>query len=489
MKLETLVQDIPKIAVARIIDIEISGIKYDSRLIKPGDLFVAIKGFKTDGHQYIKNALANGASAVVLEDEVYCSPDFPWVLVENARNALADLSVIFYNYPSQKIILVGVTGTNGKTTTTNLIAKIFEDQGHEVGLIGTIHNRIGKRIIPVERTTPESSDLQELLSEMVTEGVTCVVMEVSSHALDLARVRGCEFDITVFTNLTQDHLDYHKTMEDYYRAKAKLFTDLGLNSTKKNRKVAVINGDNPWGQKLLAETTQKQISYGVDEDVDLKAEEIKITANGVSYCIEREKVDLKLTGKFNVYNSLAALAVAKSQGYALEDAIKSLEDISSIAGRFELVQGGGDFAVIVDYAHTPDGLINILTTAEEFTKGRIITVFGCGGDRDRTKRPLMGKAAAEHSDYLIITSDNPRTENPEQIIEDILPGVNEIISKNKYQVVVERKEAIREALKMAQKDDIVIIAGKGHETYQEINGKKYPFDDKLVALQCLQELQ
>jgi len=485
MKLEALINELPMVAVARIIDIEVTGIKYDSRQVQKGDLFVAIKGFKTDGHEYIKQAVANGACAVVLEDKSFCSSEFPWVLVENSRNTLADISAIFYGHPSRKFLLVGVTGTNGKTTTTNLIAKIFEEQGRKVGLVGTIHNRIGEKVIPVERTTPESSDLQELFSQMVIEGVTCVVMEVSSHALDLARVRGSEFDIAVFTNLTQDHLDYHKSMEEYYRAKSKLFIELGKDAAKDNKKIAVINGDDPWGQKLLSETSVEKISYGIEKEVDIKAEEIKITNSGVSYLVNKEKVNLQLTGKFNVYNSLAALAVAKSQAVSLGKAINTLENITGIAGRFQLVEGTEDFAVIVDYAHTPDSLVNILTTAQEFAKGRIITVFGCGGDRDRTKRPIMGKAAAQYSDFSIVTSDNPRTEDPQQIIEDILPGIKEAASSDKYRVVVDRKEAITEALKMAKKDDIIIIAGKGHETYQEINGKKYPFDDKKVAEEIL----
>jgi len=485
MKLEALIKEIPKISVAQIMDIEITGIKYDSRQVQEGDLFVAIKGFKTDGHRYIKNALAQGAAAVVLEDKSYCSTEFPWILVENSRKALADLSAAFYDHPSRKFLLIGVTGTNGKTTTTNLIAKILEDQGEKVGLVGTIHNRIGEKIIPVERTTPESSDLQELFSQMVREGVTGVVMEVSSHALDLARVRGCEFDIAVFTNLTQDHLDYHKSMEEYYQAKAKLFTELGKNAAKNYKKVAIINGDDPWGGRLLEETPVEKLSYGIDKNVDLKAEEIKISSSGVSYLLNGEKVNLQLTGKFNVYNSLASLAVVQSLQIPPEKAIGTLEKVTGIAGRFQLVEGAEDFAVIVDYAHTPDSLINILTTAQEFAKGRIITVFGCGGDRDRTKRPIMGKAAAQYSDYAIVTSDNPRTEDPQQIIEDILPGIKEVAGSDKYRVVVDRKEAITEALKMAKKDDIVIIAGKGHETYQEINGKKYPFDDKKVAEEIL----
>ncbi|NLT95195.1 MAG: UDP-N-acetylmuramoyl-L-alanyl-D-glutamate--2,6-diaminopimelate ligase [Clostridia bacterium] len=489
MKLNKLIQDIPIIAVSEDLNnIEVKGIKYDSRQVKQGDLFVAIKGFKTDGHKFIKNALENGASAFIIEDKNYCSDEYPWVLVENSRIALADLSAVFFDHPSAKFLLIGVTGTNGKTTTTNLIAKIFEDQGHKVGLVGTIHNRIGQKILPVERTTPEASDLQELFAQMAAEGVSCVVMEVSSHALDLARVKGCQFDIAVFTNLTQDHLDYHQSMEEYFKAKAKLFTGLGRENSKNYRKVAVINGDDTWGQKLLSEITAEKISYGTENDVNFKAENIIITSTGVSYRVNDNDITLQLTGKFNVYNSLAALAVAYSQGIPLEQAIKSLENVSGIPGRFQLIEGTQDFAVIVDYAHTPDSLINILTTAREFAQGRSITVFGCGGDRDRTKRPLMGKAAAQYSDFTIITSDNPRTEDPEKIIEDILPGVKEIVGPEKYQVITDRKEAIKEALKMAKKDDIILIAGKGHETYQEINGVKYPFDDKKIAEELLKQL-
>jgi UDP-N-acetylmuramoyl-L-alanyl-D-glutamate--2,6-diaminopimelate ligase len=485
VKLETLIGKIEKKSVSKIIGLEITGIKYDSRQVSRGDLFVAIKGFKTDGHLYIGKAMENGASAVVIEDEKYCSDQYPWIFVANSRSALADLSAAFYDYPSRKFTLIGVTGTNGKTTTTNLIAKIFEDQGKKVGLIGTIHNRIGDKIIPVERTTPESSDLQKLFQEMVENDVNYVVMEVSSHALDLERVRGSEFDIAVFTNLTQDHLDYHQTMEEYYQAKAKLFKGMGT----KNVKFAVINGDDSWGQKLLKETESAKISYGIDYEVDVKAENIKISASGVSYHIGTNPVKLQLTGKFNVYNSLAALTVALAEGVSLKDAIASLEKVSGIAGRFQLVEGTEDFAVIVDYAHTPDSLVNILTTAREFARGRIITVFGCGGDRDRSKRPLMGKAAAQYSDYCIVTSDNPRSEDPERIIKDILPGLEEIMDKDKYQTIIDRKRAIEEAINLARKDDIIIIAGKGHETYQEIKGRKYPFDDKRVAEEILKAVK
>ncbi|MFZ7104947.1 MAG: UDP-N-acetylmuramoyl-L-alanyl-D-glutamate--2,6-diaminopimelate ligase [Peptococcaceae bacterium] len=469
-------------------NISIGGIKYDSRTVGQGELFIAIKGFKTDGHQFIDKAIANGAVAIVIENESFSTDKCPWILVENGRTALADLSAAFYNYPSRELILIGVTGTNGKTTTANLIAKIFADQGHKIGLIGTIHNRIGDKILPGERTTPESSDLQYLFKEMLADGVGVVVMEVSSHALDLERVRGCDFDVAVFTNLTQDHLDYHQTMEEYYQAKAKLFINLVNRDSRRKDKFAVINGDDPWGQKLLADTRVKVLSYGIAGNVSLKAENIKVTSAGVNYQIQDNCLKLKLTGKFNVYNSLAALAVAVGKGIPISRAAASLEEVAGIPGRFQLVQGAEDFAVIVDYAHTPDSLINILTTARELTAGRIITVFGCGGDRDRTKRPLMGKAAARYSDYCIVTSDNPRTEDPRTIIRDILPGLEEVAGEEKYRVMADRKKAIQEALQIARKGDSVIIAGKGHETYQEINGEKYPFDDKAIAEEILKNM-
>lgn len=481
MKLKDLVDQIEKKTLSNIAQVQVGGIKYDSRQVKKDDLFVAIKGFKSNGHEYIKSALKNGASAVVLEDESYCSDNFPWVLVPNSRAALADLSAVFFDYPSRKFVLIGVTGTNGKTTTTNLIAKILEGQGNKVGLIGTIHNRIGAKIIPVERTTPESSDLQQLFQEMVENEVSHVVMEVSSHALDLERVRGSEYDIAVFTNLTQDHLDYHGNMEEYFQAKAKLFKELLTKGHKKQKKAAVINIDDTWGEKLLKECLTTSISYGIENGANLKAEKIVVTASGVNYEVAGKPVNLQLTGKFNVYNSLAALSVAQALGISLDEAITTLERVPGISGRFQLVEGTKDFAIIVDYAHTPDSLVNVLTTVQEFVQGRIITVFGCGGDRDRTKRPLMGKAAAKYSDYCFVTSDNPRSEEPEAIITDIIPGVEEIMTKEQYQVVVDRKEAIEKAINFADKGDVIVIAGKGHETYQEIKGKKYPFDDKEIA--------
>lgn len=462
-------------------NIDIKGIQYDSRSVKEGELFVAIKGFNVDGHHYINKAIENGASVIVIEDKAYCSDNYNWILVSDSRAALADLSARFYAYPSRKFTLIGITGTNGKTTTANLIAQILEDQGEKIGLIGTIHNRIASKIIPVERTTPESRDLQELFSEMVQNDVSYVIMEVSSHALDLMRVRGSEFDIAVFTNLTQDHLDYHETMEDYFSAKEKLFLELNDNSFKSQQKYAIFNKDDSWGKFLSEKYIRNQISYSIEEDANFKAEDIKISAQGVGYKIHQKEVNLKLTGKFNVYNSLAALAVASAVNIPLEEAIKSLELIEGVAGRFQVVDNPYGFSVIIDYAHTADSLINILTTAGEFVQNKIITVFGCGGNRDKGKRPKMGEAAGKYSDYCIITSDNPRFEDPEEIIADILPGIKKGKKPDQYKIIVKRKEAIEKAVELAAKGDIIIIAGKGHETYQEINGEKYPFDDKQIV--------
>ncbi|SMB96442.1 UDP-N-acetylmuramoylalanyl-D-glutamate--2,6-diaminopimelate ligase [Desulfonispora thiosulfatigenes DSM 11270] len=485
MQIEKLMYDYNILDSHNIDDIDLKGIQYDSRSIKEGDLFIAIKGFKVNGHHYINDALKNGASIVLIEDKNYCSHDYPWILVSDSRAALADLSAKYFGYPSRNFTLIGITGTNGKTTTSNLIAKILEEQGEKVGLIGTIHNRIGSEILPVERTTPESRDLQELFAQMVQKDVTYVIMEVSSHALDLMRVRGSEFDIAVFTNLTQDHLDYHETMENYFNAKSKLFFELTNESSKKQKKYAIINKDDEWGKLLLQKYRGNKISYSIEEDTDFKAEEIKISAKGVEYNVNKTKVNLKLTGKFNVYNSLAALAVASSINIPLKKAIKTIEEINGVAGRFQVINNSCGFSVIIDYAHTADSLVNILTTAKEFVQNKIITVFGCGGDRDKSKRPKMGEAAAKYSDYCIVTSDNPRTENPEAIIKDILPGIQKEISNEQYEIIINRKDAIKKAVEVAHEGDIIIIAGKGHETYQEINGKKYPFDDKEIVEELL----
>ncbi len=465
----------------------ITGIQYDSRKVELGNLFIAVKGFETDGHQYIRQALDNGAIAIMISDEAYCSNEYPWILVEDSRLALAQISSAFYGNPSEKLTLIGVTGTNGKTTVTNLICSIIEAQGEKTGLIGTIHNRIGDRVLEGSRTTPESLDLQRMFAEMVEEGIRYAVMEVSSHALELQRVACCDFDMAVFTNLTQDHLDYHETMENYCKAKTLLFRTLGEKGEKTGlQKTAIINIDDAWSNHFMVASNAPVITYGIHKDASLKAEAVQVTDNGVCYTVDDMPVNLQLNGNFNVYNSLAALAVGEALGFPVAEVIKALEQVPGIAGRFQKVDSDKAYTVIVDYAHTPDGLENVISTAKAFAKGRVITVFGCGGDRDRTKRPLMGKVAAQLSNYCVMTSDNPRTENPEQIIADILPGVQEHMTELAYHVEVNRKKAIAYAIDMAQPGDVVLLAGKGHENYQDINGVKHHFDDYEIAAALVQ---
>jgi len=474
-------------------DREIHGITYDSRKVKPGYLFVAIKGFKQDGHDYIQQALENGAVAVIAEKKIILPPNIAWAVVNNSRQALALLGARFYGNPSNYIKVIGVTGTNGKTTTTNLIAAVLEKAGHKTGLVGTINNRIGDKKLLGSHTTPESTDLQELLHKMVEEKVSACVMEVSSHALVLHRVDGCEFDLAVFTNLTQDHLDFHKDMQEYLKAKEILFRKLTEPGIKKP-KYAVINADDPYAESFIkAASGVEVLTYGINSDADVRAVDVRVSARGVSYTATgkwgRCPLELKLTGLFNVYNSLAALTSCTAMGIPVEVIKQALESTPGVPGRFELVDAGQDFTVVVDYAHTPDGLENVLKTARDITAGRLFTVFGCGGDRDRTKRPLMGRVAAKYSDYTIITSDNPRTEDPLAIISEIQKGVESIACKDKYTVEPDRRRAIQLAVTMAQKGDLVLIAGKGHEDYQIIGEQKYPFDDRKEALAALERLR
>lgn len=466
----------------------ISGIQYDSRKVELGNLFVAIRGFQMDGHQYIKQALEQGAIAVLVSDRQYCSDEYPWILVEDSRLALAEISSAYYEHPSKKLTLIGVTGTNGKTTTTNLIAEILERQGKTTGLIGTIHNRVGKRILEGSRTTPEALELQQMLAEMLAENIAYVIMEVSSHGLELQRVACCDFDLAVFTNLTQDHLDYHETMERYCQAKTNLFAMLGSQGERAGlQKLAIINIDDPWANRFMVASNVPVITYGIEKAASWKAENVEVTATGVHYTVDGCPVNLHLNGRFNVYNSLAALAAGEGLGIPLEDVIAALEAVDGIAGRFQAVDGAEDYTVIVDYAHTPDGLVNVISTAQAFAQGRVITVFGCGGDRDRTKRPLMGQVAAELSDYCVVTSDNPRTEDPEKILQDILPGVEKHMQQESYHVEIDRRQAIRFAIDLAQPGDVVLLAGKGHENYQDVRGVKHHFDDYEEAKLAIAE--
>ncbi|WP_172839041.1 UDP-N-acetylmuramoyl-L-alanyl-D-glutamate--2,6-diaminopimelate ligase [Thermanaeromonas toyohensis] len=468
----------------------IRGLHYDSRRVEPGFLFVAVPGFRTDGHLYLKEAAERGAVAAVIQKEVPLPPGISWIRVRDTRMALADLAAYFYGYPSRRLRLFGVTGTNGKTTTTYLIEGLLSQAGRPTGLLGTVANRLGEQVLTTEHTTPESLDLQRLLAWMVDSGAEAVAMEVSSHALALERVRGTEFDVAVFTNLTQDHLDFHRNMEDYFNAKAKLFTSLG-EGFKSGFKYAVINSDDLWSPRLIALTKVPVITYGLRTKAMVRAENVKMESTGTFLEVvcagQRYPLHLKLVGQFNVYNALAAWSVGWQEGLEPHVIADILSRLEGAPGRFEKVEAGQDFTVIVDYAHTPDGLENVLRAARQVTPGRVIVVFGCGGDRDRTKRPLMGEAAAKLSDFCVITSDNPRSEDPEAIIAEILPGVERVKTRD-YIVEVDRRRAIARALEMARSGDTVVIAGKGHETYQLIGGKVLPFDDRQVAREELKRL-
>lgn len=474
MKLSDLLENVE--TVSAVADVCIRSIAYDSRAVEPGDVFVCIKGFATDGHQYAQKAIENGAVAIVAQDSV--EADVPVVYVKDSRMALAQMSKVYYGKPDEKMKIIGITGTNGKTTVTYLIKHILEHYGHKVGLIGTNQNMIGDQVLPTERTTPESKELYAMFADMAEAGCSHVVMEVSSHALYLHRVGGIQYEVGVFTNLTQDHLDFHGDMENYFLAKAMLF-DVCNNS--------VVNTDDAYG-KRLAKIAPALLDYSVDCVSALQASEIEISAKGVLYDVEHEEertsVHVAIPGKFSVYNSLAALGCVMQLGISVDDAVRALLTARGVKGRAEVVPTDTPYTVLIDYAHTPDGLENILSTVNEFKQARLITVFGCGGDRDRTKRPLMGETAARLSDFVIVTSDNPRTEDPEAILDDIMPGVEK--TDCPYVRIANRKEAIAYALSHAEADDVIVLAGKGHETYQILNTGKIHFDEREVVYELLQ---
>ncbi|SDF07278.1 UDP-N-acetylmuramoyl-L-alanyl-D-glutamate--2,6-diaminopimelate ligase [Sporolituus thermophilus] len=492
--LQELVALMPGCEVSGDINLTITAVTYDSRQAKPGSLFICLTGSKVDGHDYIAQARAGGAVAVLVEKEVNVEPGITVIKVPDTRAAMQAITPFFFDYPSQKLRVIGVTGTNGKTTTTHLIRSILMQAGYKVGLIGTIHTLIGDRTLPVKNTTPDVVDLQGLLAEMVAAGVDYAVMEVSSHALALNRTAGCEFDVGVFTNITRDHLDFHVTFENYIDAKAELFRLIGKPDNVKTGKSAVINTDDPAANHMLREVTYHAITYGVQDKADVTARNINIRADGAKFEAVTAKgiipLALQITGLFNVYNVLAAIGVALAEGIEPDVIKTALEAFRSVPGRFEIVDVGQPFTVIVDYAHTPDGLENILKTARQFAQRRIIAVFGCGGDRDRTKRPIMGRLAAEYADVVVATSDNPRTEDPVAILKEIEVGIREGIKPGKnYEVIVDRRQAIARALNLAEPQDIVIIAGKGHETYQILKDKTIPFDDREVAREIIREMR
>jgi UDP-N-acetylmuramoyl-L-alanyl-D-glutamate--2,6-diaminopimelate ligase len=467
-------------------DPEITGMEADSRKVKMGDLFLCIPGLTVDGHDFAHKAVELGASALVTE-RVLELP-IPQLVVKDARYAMAALSAHFYGYPSKELKLIGLTGTNGKTTSTYLIEKILRDQGFKTGLMGTIQMKIGDTYTETAHTTQEALDLQRSFHKMRELQTDYCIMEVSSHALELGRVKGVHFRSGIFTNLTQDHLDYHKTMEAYEAAKGLLFSRLGngFSGDPNERQYAILNADDPASQTFSKLTAAQVITYGIDNECDVRAQNIRISAQGTEFRLVSFAGEalfrMKLVGKFNVYNALGAIASALAEGVALEEIRNSLESVAVVDGRMEVVSEGQDFLVLVDYAHTPDGLENALSTIREFAEGNVFTVFGCGGDRDRTKRPLMGKVTAKYSDYLYVTSDNPRTEKPDAILQDIVPGIEEAdFPSDKFELIVDRKQAIQKAIDGAGPKDVILIAGKGHETYQDIMGVKHDFDDRLVA--------
>ena len=485
MKLEALLAKIAILKVEGPVDREIAGLAYDSRRVKSGTIFVALSGAKVDGSQFVEQAIAAGAEAVVSETAEFRTRATN-VTVADARFALADLAATFYQHPARALKVAGVTGTNGKTTTTFLLKHVCEVTMHRCGLIGTVRYEVGDRILPAARTTPESLELQELLWQMRSAGCKAVAMEVSSHALMQARVRGVEFDVAIFTNLTQDHLDYHKTLEQYFEAKASLFTGLVGQPNKKGK--AVINIDDRHGAQLAGRIGKDVpvVTYGVGARADFRASNVRIDFNGTSYQLDAGGksylVRLPQIGQFNVYNSLAAIAGAHALGVEVRSAVLALATAPAVPGRLEAVPAQRNFRVFVDYAHTEDALINVIKTCRELNPARLIVVFGCGGSRDKTKRPRMGAVVDLHADFSIVTSDNPRQEDPLAIIDDIKPGM----TRGNYEVIADRKEAIFKAIAMAAPRDIVLIAGKGHETYQEFADHTEPFDDVAVARQALE---
>ncbi len=489
MELKSLLIGLEGLKVRGSLDIDIKGIESNSKEIKKDFLFVAIKGFSVDGHNFIEGAIQNGATAVMIEEgcdlkNINIPENVTVIMAKNTREALAITSSNYYGNPSRKFKLIGVTGTKGKTTTTFMIKEILEKAGKKVGLIGTIATYInGRKLKDSDRTTPESLELQRIFSKMAEEGVEVVVMEVSSQSLKLHRVSGCDFDIVVFTNFSEDHIskNEHPDMEDYFQSKLKLF---------KMCSTGIVNVDDLHGNKIPGLFPESNITtYGIDNFANVLAKDITITNSYVDFKVKikdkNERVKTGIPGRFSVYNSLAAICVAQKFGIEPEIVKEALSDVR-VPGRSELVDNKREIPIMIDYAHSPESLQNILQAVKSYTRGKVISVFGCGGDRDTSKRPVMGEISGKIADYTIITSDNPRTEDPNKIVEQIEEGIKK--TKGNYKVVVDRVEAIRKAIKMANKKDIIVLAGKGHEPYQEINGVKHPFDERIIVRDIIEEL-
>ncbi|MEH7299584.1 UDP-N-acetylmuramoyl-L-alanyl-D-glutamate--2,6-diaminopimelate ligase [Neobacillus drentensis] len=484
MKLQELLKSLHPIVPFKGGNPEITSIENDNRKVQKGSLFICIKGYTVDGHDFAESAVENGAVAVLAERPL--AIDVPVILVKDTTRSMSVLADAFYEQPTKKLHLIGITGTNGKTTTSHLIEKIFADAGKKTGIIGTMYTKIGEQILETKNTTPESLTLQKTFNQMVEAGVGSAVMEVSSHALDMGRVHGCDYDVAVFTNLSQDHLDYHKTMEEYQRAKSLLFSQLGNTYNHRQPKFAILNADDPASEMYQRSTAAHVVTYGIDNQSDIQAQNIQMTPKGTTFNLVINEysypIQMHLIGKFSVYNVLASIASALVSGIELNKIIESIEGVKGVAGRFELVNAGQDFSVIVDYAHTPDSLENVLKTIQHFAKKRIFVIVGCGGDRDRTKRPLMAQIACRLATDPILTSDNPRSEDPIAILKEMEEGVQ----GESYQVIPDRKEAIFTAINNATTGDVILIAGKGHETYQIIGNVVHDFDDRLIAREAIE---
>ena len=486
MELKRILVGIDDLKAKGSLDIDVNNIESNSKNIKQGDMFIAIKGFNVDGHEYIESAINAGAKVIMVEEgcdvkAIKLPADVTLIMAKDTREALAKCSCNFYDNPSKKFKLIGVTGTKGKTTTTFMIKEILEKAGHKVGLIGTIATYInGKMITENSRTTPESIELQRTFADMVEKGVEYVVMEVSSQSLKLHRVDGCNFDIVVFTNFSEDHISEkeHPDMKDYFESKLKLF-EMCENG--------IINVDDLQVTKIPKLFPNSNLmTYGIDNYAEMLAKDITITNTYVDFRVKvsdrNERVKVDIPGRFSVYNALAAISVAKKIGIESKIVLEALADIK-VPGRSEMVPNSKELPIMIDYAHSPESLQNILSAVKSYTRGRVISVFGCGGDRDRTKRPIMGEISGRIADFTFITSDNPRTEDPEEIVKEIEEGIKK--TKGNYKVIVDRTEAIKAAIKMANKLDIIVLAGKGHEPYQEINGEKLPYDERIIVKEII----
>ena len=480
MKLRELIKNLSIIEMNADAELEISGVSYDSRKTEKGDMFVAIRGFEADGHKFIPKAVENGAAVILCEEKPSC--DIPYVLVSDSRYGLAIVSRDFFGDPASEMTMIGITGTSGKTSSSYLIKHMLESKlDAKVGLIGTNGNMIGDEFLHTEHTTPESYELHKLFRHMADSGCTHVVMEVSSHSLTLERVAGIHFDVALYTNLSQDHLDFHGTMEEYAAAKRKLFSMCSL---------GCFNLDDAWADFMRDGASCRTMTFSTEKnEADLVAKDIRLTADGVRFASvsgdEISMTKLGIPGMFSVYNALGTMSVGLALGLSLADCSDAMSSAKGVKGRLEIVPTGRDFSVVIDYSHKPDALEKVLKTLEPVTRGRLIALFGCGGDRDKLKRPIMGRIAADNADLVVVTSDNPRTEDPDEIIREIVAGMKD--KRTPTKVICDRREAIAWAIDNAAPGDVLLLAGKGHEDYQVVGHEKHHMDEREIVSDCLKK--